>query len=87
MTTPFRTTIVSAILLFITVLAGCSSGNTESYEDCDIKGNISYRTKEKIYHLPYQQYYDRTEIDESQGEQWFCSEEEAQDAGWRRSKL
>ena len=53
--------------------------------DCKIKGNIS-STGEKIYHLPGQYYYDRTVIDESRGEKWFCSEDEAITAGWRKSK-
>ncbi|WP_440446406.1 sunset domain-containing protein [Neobacillus bataviensis] len=29
-------------------------------------------------------HYDVNEIDESFGEQWFCSEEEAEEAGFRR---
>ena len=33
---------------------------------------------ERIYHLPFQQFYDRTKIDEGGGERWFCSEGEAQ---------
>ncbi len=54
--------------------------------DCNIKGNISYYGGQKIYHVPGQKYYDSTEIDESQGERWFCSESEAMAAGWRKSK-
>ena len=53
---------------------------------CNIKGNINARG-EHIYHLPGQEYYDRTIITPSKGERWFCSEAEAQAAGWRRSKL
>ena len=53
--------------------------------ECLIKGNINSRG-EKIYHLPSMQFYDRTIIDESKGERWFCSEEEAIAAGWRKSK-
>jgi endonuclease YncB( thermonuclease family) len=52
--------------------------------DCVIKGNIS-RSGERIYHVPGQQHYDQTHIDESRGQRWFCSEEEAQAAGWRRA--
>jgi micrococcal nuclease len=52
-----------------------------------IKGNISVNTGEKIYHMPGQRYYDETIIDESKGERWFRSEEEAQAAGWRKSKV
>jgi micrococcal nuclease len=52
---------------------------------CDIKGNVS-ASGERIYHLPGQQYYDRTRIDTTAGERFFCSEAEARAAGFRRSK-
>ncbi len=52
--------------------------------DCVIKGNIS-RSGEFIYHMPFQQHYDRTQIDEDAGERWFCSQDEALAAGWRRA--
>lgn len=52
---------------------------------CLIKGNIS-ASGEKIYHLPGGAFYEKTYIDPSRGERWFCTEEEAQRAGWRRSK-
>jgi micrococcal nuclease len=51
-----------------------------------IKGNISYSTGEKIYHVPGGYYYDDTVIDEAKGERWFCTEAEAVAAGWRKSK-
>jgi len=51
---------------------------------CLIKGNISRRGR--IYHVPGGQYYGHTRIDTSKGERWFCHEEEARTAGWRRSK-
>jgi len=54
--------------------------------DCLIKGNIS-SSGEKIYHMPGQRYYDKTVIDENKGERWFCSEDEAVSAGWRKSKI
>jgi endonuclease YncB( thermonuclease family) len=54
--------------------------------DCAIKGNISYKTGERIYHMPGDRYYDATRIDASRGERWFCSEADAQAAGWRHSK-
>lgn len=53
--------------------------------NCVIKGNIS-ASGEKIYHVPGQNYYEKTVIDESKGERWFCTEAEAQTAGWRKSK-
>lgn len=55
-------------------------------KDCSIKGNVSTRG-ERIYHVPGQKYYDDTRISASHGERWFCSEEEARAAGWRRSKI
>lgn len=60
--------------------------NPTSNSACIIKGNISYSTGEKIYHVPGGQYYDSTNIDESKGERWFCTELEAQADGWRKSK-
>ncbi len=52
-----------------------------------IKGNISQSTGEKIYHVPGGDFYDKTVIDEAAGERWFCTEQEAIEAGWRRSKV
>jgi len=49
---------------------------------CPIKGNIS-KDGLKIYHAPWSRSYDRTRIDESKGERWFCDEAEAIAAGWR----
>ncbi|MFC4352256.1 thermonuclease family protein [Fodinicurvata halophila] len=53
--------------------------------NCNIKGNIN-RDGVKIYHMPSDDYYGRTRISPSRGERWFCSEEEARDAGWRRAR-
>ncbi len=51
-------------------------------DSCNIKGNIN-RKGNKIYHAPGTSSYGATKIDESRGERWFCSEEEAKAAGWR----
>lgn len=59
----------------------------EENNTCNIKGNISFDTGEKIYHVPGQKYYNSTQINESRGERWFCSEEEARAAGWRKSEI
>ena len=50
--------------------------------DIAIKGNINSKG-EKIYHVPGSAKYDATKIDESVGERWFGSEDEAIAAGWR----
>ena len=54
---------------------------------CVIKGNVSVKTKEKIYHVPGQKYYNATVIRPEYGERWFCSESEARKAGWRKAKI
>ncbi|PDT86517.1 hypothetical protein [Sinorhizobium sp. BJ1] len=52
---------------------------------CDIKGNISYNTGERIYHVPGQEDYGQTRVNYFDGERWFCSEAAAREAGWRRA--
>jgi hypothetical protein len=54
---------------------------------CGIKGNISYTTGERIYHVFGQKYYFATQINPFQGERWFCSEGAAIAAGWRKSRI
>lgn len=51
---------------------------------CNIKGNISGNGR--IYHRPGNRDYDRTVINEAQGERWFCSQAEAEAAGWRAAR-
>lgn len=53
---------------------------------CTVKGNISV-VGERIYHVPGQEHYDRMRVDWLQGDRWFCSEEAAREAGWRKSKV
>ncbi|MCX6028311.1 MAG: LysM domain-containing protein [Chloroflexi bacterium] len=53
---------------------------------CVIKGNISFDTKERIYHIPGCEYYEQTEISPQNGERWFCTEAEAIANGWRKAK-
>lgn len=62
------------------------ASQTAPTSDCLIKGNIN-SSGDKIYHTPGQRYYDKTQIDESAGERWFCTEDEAISAGWRKSKV
>ncbi|MEX0344638.1 MAG: succinoglycan biosynthesis protein exoi [Rhizobiaceae bacterium] len=54
--------------------------------NCDIKGNISVDTGERIYHLPGQEFYTRASVRPDQGERWFCTEEAAVAAGWRKAE-
>jgi len=64
---------------------GCPTGCTFHPDGCNIKGNISFDTKEKIYHIPGGEYYSATTINSSYGERWFCTESEAIANGWRKS--
>lgn len=64
---------------------GCPQGCITPPPSCIIKGNIS-SSGEKIYHMPGQRDYDKTVIDPSKGERWFCTEAEAIANGWRRAE-
>lgn len=66
--------------------SGTNNAATQQSGNCVIKGNIS-SSGEKIYHTPGQRFYDKTIINTGAGEKWFCSESEAQTAGWRKSKV
>lgn len=66
--------------------AGSVLTNAPAYslQGCVIKGNVS--NSGLIYHVPGQENYAITKITPSKGERWFCSEEEARAAGWRRAR-
>jgi phosphatidylserine/phosphatidylglycerophosphate/cardiolipin synthase-like enzyme len=51
---------------------------------CPIKGNVN-RKGERIYHEPGDRDYERVVMDLAKGKRWFCSEAEAEAAGWRRA--
>jgi endonuclease YncB( thermonuclease family) len=53
--------------------------------DCLIKGNISRNDGRKIYHFPGCGEYEITLVEKDLGEGWFCSEKEAQEAGYEKS--
>jgi micrococcal nuclease len=57
---------------------------TDPFECLDIKGNLG-SGGEKIYHMPDQPNYQSTEVDKV-GEAYFCTEQEAIDAGFRRAR-
>lgn len=52
---------------------------------CNIKGNINAKGV-RIYHMPGQEYYQKTGIQAAKGERWFCSEAQARASGWRRAQ-
>jgi len=65
------------------VLRAERSGDPAPTGNCLIKGNISDRGQ--LYHLPGTRGYAATRINLARGERWFCTEAEAQAAGWRRA--
>lgn len=63
-------------------IGGCASPPDPS---CTIKGNVN-SSGEKIYHVLGGSFYNRTDIKPEEGDRWFCTESEAQSAGFRRSE-
>lgn len=72
------------IIIIVLIIIGAVLYFTNTCNTPFIKGNIS-STGEKIYHIPGEQYYDKTKIDKSMGERCFFSEKSAISAGWRAS--
>jgi len=58
---------------------------TAGGDGCTVKGNINSKG-DRIYHVPGQENYEQTVISPSKGERWFCSEDEARAAGWRKAQ-
>lgn len=61
---------------------GCT---TQPDPSCAIKGNINDE-KQKIYHVPGGGSYTVTKINITEGDRWFCTEDEARAAGFRRAQ-
>jgi len=66
---------------------GCPGGCTTLPTWCDqpIKGNVSFNTNERIYHMPSDEFYEETVINPDYGEYYFCTQEEAEAAGFRHA--
>ncbi|MBI5614124.1 thermonuclease family protein [Candidatus Gottesmanbacteria bacterium] len=62
----------------------CQSMTNTKNPNCTIKGNID-RTR-KTYHMPGCTQYPFAVVEEDVGEQWFCTEKEAQAAGYIKSE-
>lgn len=57
------------------------AAKAEAPGGCPIKGLL--KRGARTYLTPWQPEYDRSQVREARGERWFCSEAEAQAAGWR----
>jgi len=53
-------------------------------DGCPIKGRL--RGRERVYLLPWDSNYARVRIRTRRGERWFCSQDEAEAAGWHSSQ-
>ena len=64
--------------------SSAQSSPPQETQGCIIKGNVNSK-KEHIYHFPGCGSYEKTQIHPEEGDQWFCSEVEAQAAGFRKA--
>jgi len=65
---------------------GIWSAKCQPKKGCLIKGNVRRDKGTKIYHLPECFNYPKIVIDERKGDRWFCSENEATMAGFRKAE-
>ncbi len=63
-----------------------SSECTAEQEGCEIKGNFHKGTKDRVYHLPDCYNYKQVNINPNEGDRWFCTENEAEEAGFVKTK-
>jgi hypothetical protein len=78
----------TAIILILTISNRdliSQVGLINTLKSCTIKGNID-DDGERIYHLQGREYYKQTVIEPGRGEKVYCTEEEAQNAGFRKSE-
>ncbi len=61
-----------------------ANAKREAPDGCPIKGNV--KGGRRLYVLPWSQDYERVRVSRSRGERWFCSEGDAQAAGWKPSE-
>lgn len=64
----------------------CQQTENVDNPKCIIKGNLDPNSGKKIYYFPGCSQYKFTIIEKDIGENWFCTEKEAQEAGFVRSK-
>lgn len=93
---PIKTTGVKAVLYTSTKISDVAKDAAKKLQvECNeqigisdyplVKCNISLRDGEKIYHLPFDQQYDRTKIKPERGEKYVYTVAEAEKAGFRRA--
>lgn len=63
----------------------CRQTQNPDKPKCNIKGNIDKNSDRRNYYFPGSAQYDFTIVEKDTGEDWFCTEKEAQKAGFTRS--
>lgn len=61
-----------------------SEAKHQAPDGCPIKGRV--RGRERVYLMPWHSNYARVRIRARRGERWFCTENEAEAAGWHNSQ-
>jgi micrococcal nuclease len=64
----------------------CTQETNIDKPTCTIKGNLNSATHEKIYHMKGCNSYPNVKVQLFQGDQWFCTEKEAQNAGFKKAE-
>lgn len=64
----------------------CQQTENPDNPKCNIKGNFDDNSDRRNYYFPGCPQYNFTVVEKDRGEQWFCSDEEAQKAGFTRPK-
>ena len=64
----------------------CTQTTSPKGQKCLIKGNVDVDDpKSKVYHFPGCSHFESVTIELYRGDQWFCTEKEAQTAGFKKS--
>lgn len=70
----------------IGIYGSCVQKENPENPNCNIKGNIDKNSDLRNYYFPGCAQYDFTIVEKDLGEQWFCTEKEAQSAGFTKAK-
>lgn len=79
-----KTTVLGQKATGVPLSAMMTPGDTPPDPACAIKGNVN-RKGDHIFHVAGQRDYGRVSM-KSSAKRWFCSEEEALAAGWRKAQ-
>lgn len=70
----------------IGIYGKCMQKENLENPNCNIKGNIDKNSDNRLYYLPGCAQYNFTIVEKDLGEDWFCTEKEAQNAGFTKAK-